>query len=114
MSQINLPKYYNLADVFISSSIMEGQGLTILEAMACGCLVVANDVGGIFHSIQDGINGFLIKKNDKKGFLDIILKIYNKQIEINKIKKKARNTILQNFDSNENFKKLSVIYEKII
>ncbi|MHA1798782.1 MAG: glycosyltransferase family 4 protein [Candidatus Helarchaeota archaeon] len=114
VSQINLPKYYNLADVFISSSIMEGQGLTILEAMACGCLVVANDVGGIFHSIQDGINGFLIKKNDKKGFLDIILKIYNKQIEINKIKKKARNTILQNFDSNENFKKLSVIYEKII
>ncbi|MGH7482196.1 MAG: glycosyltransferase family 4 protein [Longimicrobiales bacterium] len=38
---------YRLADVFISGSLSEGFGLTPLEAMACGCAVVATSVGAI-------------------------------------------------------------------
>ena len=36
-----LAKYYNSAEVFIYTSIYEGFGLPIIEAMACGCPVLA-------------------------------------------------------------------------
>lgn len=43
--QADLPDIYRAADVFLSSSRSEGFSLVVLEAMACGCALVATDVG---------------------------------------------------------------------
>jgi glycosyltransferase involved in cell wall biosynthesis len=40
-----LPKLYNLAELFVIPSFYEGFGLTMVEAMACGCPVVASQTG---------------------------------------------------------------------
>lgn len=40
-----IPLYLNAADVFISTSFMEGSSNLIKEAMACNCPLVATDVG---------------------------------------------------------------------
>lgn len=50
---------YSQSLVWIMGSCSEGFGLPILEAMACGCAVVATDCGGPRNIIQDGVNGFL-------------------------------------------------------
>jgi len=39
---VDLGDYYNLADVFVFPSLMEGFGLPLLEAMACGCPVITS------------------------------------------------------------------------
>ncbi len=46
-------------DVFLLPSILEGQPLVIVEAMAYGCPIVSTNVGGIPELITDGVNGLL-------------------------------------------------------
>jgi glycosyltransferase involved in cell wall biosynthesis len=51
--------HFNLADVFVFPSAMEGFGLSIAEAMSCGLPVVASDRGSIPEIVVDGETGFL-------------------------------------------------------
>lgn len=42
-----LPLFYNAADLFVTASKLEGFGLPVLEAMACGAPVVCSDAGAL-------------------------------------------------------------------
>ena len=52
--------HFNLADVFVFPSAMEGFGLAIGEAMSCGLPVVGSDRGSIPEILVDGEGGFLV------------------------------------------------------
>ncbi len=54
-----LAAYYKAADVFVSASKFETQGITVLEAMACGKPVVSVNYRAVTDFIADGENGFL-------------------------------------------------------
>ena len=49
----DLVKFYNCADVFVFPSFMEGFGIPPLEAMACGCPVVASRAASIPEVVGD-------------------------------------------------------------
>ena len=51
-------------DIFVMSSILEGQPLGVVEAMAYGCPIVTTSVGGIPELIEDGVNGLLCQPKD--------------------------------------------------
>jgi glycosyltransferase involved in cell wall biosynthesis len=51
-------------DIFVMSSILEGQPLSLVEAMAYGCPIVATSVGGIPELIKNGVNGLLCLPKD--------------------------------------------------
>ena len=42
-----MPALYNLADAFVYPSLYEGFGLPVIEAMQCGCPVVASNATSI-------------------------------------------------------------------
>ena len=55
----DLAQLFAAADVFVSASLMETYGLTLVEAMACGTPVVAFRVGGIPEAAPDGQGAIL-------------------------------------------------------
>lgn len=52
------------AAVHLQSSYKEGWGLSVIEANACGCPVVANDTTGLCDSVIDGETGLLYNHCD--------------------------------------------------
>lgn len=52
-----LPRYMNACDVFVLPSLYEGHPKALIEAMACGCAIVASDVEGNNDVIRDNIEG---------------------------------------------------------
>jgi len=61
---------YSRSLVWIMGSCSEGFGIPILEAMACGCAVVATDCGGPRDIIVDGENGFLVEVGNVEQIVD--------------------------------------------
>jgi len=53
-------EYYNLADLLLFPSAMEGFGLTVAEAMSCELPVVVSDRGSLPELVVDGEGGFLV------------------------------------------------------
>ncbi len=56
-----VPYYYNIADVFVTASKTETQGLTVIEAMAASLPVVAVLDDAFKNTIEDGVSGYLFK-----------------------------------------------------
>ena len=51
-------------DLFVMSSVTEGLGTSLLDAMACGKAIVATTAGGIPEVVKDGETGLLVPPRD--------------------------------------------------
>lgn len=58
----DIPRLMSAADVFVLPSLGEAFGLVVAEAMACGCVVVATDAGGVREVL--GPAGMLVPTRD--------------------------------------------------
>jgi glycosyltransferase involved in cell wall biosynthesis len=60
------------ADVFVFPSLVEPQGLVVLEAYAAGVPVVASRTGGIPEMLEDGVDGLLANRGDAADLAEVI------------------------------------------
>jgi glycosyltransferase involved in cell wall biosynthesis len=51
-------------DLFVLSSVTEGLGTSLLDAMACARPIVATHTGGIPEVVEDGVTGVLVPPRD--------------------------------------------------
>ncbi len=49
--------------------------MALLEAMACGCAVVATRAGGIPEIITDGVNGLLVPPGDAQALAKALARV---------------------------------------
>jgi glycosyltransferase involved in cell wall biosynthesis len=69
----DMPVLYNLAEVYVYPSLYEGFGLPVLEAMQCGCPVVASDATSIPEVAGDA--AVLVNALDSKALADAICRV---------------------------------------
>jgi phosphatidylinositol alpha-1,6-mannosyltransferase len=67
----DLPAIYNVADVYVgvsrqADSMVEGFGISLVEASACGIPVVAGRSGGMADAVREGETGFLVEPTDPR------------------------------------------------
>jgi glycosyltransferase involved in cell wall biosynthesis len=70
-----LADHYSAADVFVTMPWYEPFGITPVEAMACGTPVIGARVGGIQHSVRDGVTGFLVPPRDVEALAERLLAV---------------------------------------
>lgn len=109
LSEKELVKAYNLCDIFLFPSRLEGFGLTVAEAMACGKPVVTTNCSSLPELIVDGKGGFLCKIDDINNFADNIIMLAGDENMREKMGKYNRERVLEKFT----LKKMAEEYIKI-
>ena len=79
--------YYQLMNVFVTFSVTETQGLTVLEAMASSLPVLAIKDDSFIDSVEDKKNGFLFNTDE-----EYISKMYKLYTDKNLYKKQCENS----------------------
>ena len=85
-----VPKYYQLSNVFVTASKSETQGLTVIEAMAAEKPVVAIKDESFELVMTDGEDGLFFE--NEKQYVDLIYKLYKQKNLAKSISGKARIT----------------------
>lgn len=75
--QEELYKWYGRMDIVLMPSHSEGFGLTAIEAMANGCVVVASNTGGLPEVVKDGKVGLLHETGNTNDLAEKILTLIN-------------------------------------
>lgn len=68
-------RLYSKSKVWFLPSITEGLPGVVLEAMACGCVVVSSDNDGSLEIIEHNKNGFIVPKRNVKKFIEMADKV---------------------------------------
>ena len=81
--------YYQASDVLLHAANAENFPCALLEAMACGTVVVATTVGGIIEQIENGQTGFLAPRKDSDEMAQIVLLLQKNLPLLTKISQNA-------------------------
>ena len=68
----NIPEVLSNVDGLLLPSLHEGLSYAVLEAMACGCPIIANDIPGVRSLVESGVHGYLVKENSMITYANII------------------------------------------
>jgi glycosyltransferase involved in cell wall biosynthesis len=73
--------FYAAADLYVSPSREDSFGLPVAEAMACGLPVITSINAGVADLIHDGVDGFILQKNDDAQTLaQMLLRLHSDEI----------------------------------
>ncbi|MBZ0159109.1 glycosyltransferase family 4 protein [Candidatus Methylomirabilis sp.] len=110
----DLPRIYADLDVLTVSSNNEGTPVSVIEAMAAGCPVVATRVGGLPDLITDGETGFLVPPSDAQALAAAILRVLRDPETAGRMGRTARASVQQRFTMKRLISDMEQLYIQIL
>ena len=87
MRHAKLPEHYHASDFLLHTSLSEGQGAVIAEAMSCGLVVCGTKVG-LLYDLPEGCVSVAVK--DHVSLAEKIIAVVNDQNQLDSIRKHAK------------------------
>ncbi|GAW92351.1 glycosyltransferase [Calderihabitans maritimus] len=113
-SHEELPNYYNAADVCVVPSYYESFGLVAVEAMACGCPVIASRVGGLRYTVREGKTGLLVPPRSPEALAKAVARILLDDILRKRMARQAATYVSGKFNWNAVAKRVNNLYQEVI
>lgn len=107
------PYYHNLTDIFVNISEHESFGVSVLEAMACGKVVIASDTGGLKDLVKHEVTGLLVPVKNIERTAEAIECLIKDNEKKSSLEKNARNFVFKNYEWNRNVDDMVKIYNKM-
>lgn len=107
----DVPKLLHCADLYAASSLSEGLGLNIIEAMCAGLPVAALKNRGHCELIDHGSNGFLADQGDYDAMAEHVLALYRDEALRRRVTEQAAMDV-RKYDMENVLEELWAIYEK--
>lgn len=112
--QDKVVQHIGICDVILQPSVWDGLPNAVLEAMACGKIVVASDAGGIPEVIKHGVNGFIIPKAQLQNLGVAILEILDlSDNQREEITLAAQNHVKQSFHEGVEAERLGELLSRL-
>lgn len=90
-------EFFVMPSVTSPNGDREGLGLTLIEAMCCGCLAIASDYEAVHDIITNGINGFIVPQRNPAAIASIIRECGQNESRMNECRKNGRASIVERF-----------------
>ena len=112
--QSELPRYYHMADLYISPSHVDGSSVSLMEALACGLPCLVSNIPANQEWVTEGVNGWLFEDGDADALAARILLIMDTREALDKVGEAARRVAEVKGDWSKNFRKLLETYELVL
>lgn len=114
VSQTDLPRWYRMANLYVSPSHVDGSSVSLMEALACGLPALVSDIPANREWVTDDVNGWLFPDGDADALAGRILHAMDRRAELPVIGRAARRYAQQHADWSKNFTVLLDAYQQAI
>lgn len=109
----DLPAYYGVADLYVSSSHVDGSSVSLLEAMACETPVLVSDIAGNREWVEPSKTGSLFPDSDAHALAEAMLTSAKKAASPNLVRN-ARKLVEAKADWQKNVQLLDQAYHRLV
>lgn len=108
-------KTYSDSDIFVfTPNKPEGHPMIIVEAMASGLPIISTNQGAITESVQDGLNGYIVKTDAPEEIADKILFLINNPETRISMGLESRRLYLENFTEEKMVDRLKDVFNRVL
>lgn len=107
-------RYLKECDIFVLPSYFEGQSVSLLEAMAYSCGIVASKTGGIPQMIIEGETGLFAMPKDAASLYEGLDRLLSDEALCKRLGEEARRKVEREFSIEENMERLLQIYRRVL
>ena len=101
------------ASVFVLPSHAEGLPVSLLEAMAAGCPVIASAVGGVPDLVVDGVNGLLVPPGNAEALALAIHRVLRDPALAAQLSRCGRETVALRYAPEQSLAPLEAVYQQL-
>lgn len=109
----DVPHWYQVLTIYVFASRNEGFGLTLLEAMAAGCALVASRAGAAEWVITEGETGFLVPPGDADALATALEPLMQNPQQAAALGKQARARVLAAFSLEAEADGIVAVYRRL-